>query len=370
MQPTTFEDRLHRCQDALADREVDALVLFPSSNLYYLTGFSEEPGERHLFAFVTPTGFALVAPTMYADQIVAATYVDDVDTWDDGDDPMAVVCDVLDRLGVDGGEVLLDDRMFAQFSLDLQEALPDASFGLASEVIDDLRITKDETELAALREAGRVSDAASEAVRALGADAVGMTETELADRIRDELASRGGDGVSFEPVVGSGPNGALPHHRHGDRTIEAGEPVVLDFGTTVDGYPGDQTRTMVFGGDPPEGYAAVHGIVREALEAAIDAVEPGVTAGAVDAAARSVVEEAGYGERFIHRTGHGLGLDVHEAPYIVAGNDQVLEPGMVHSVEPGIYLEGEYGVRIEDIVVVTEDGCDRLNHSPRTWETP
>jgi Xaa-Pro aminopeptidase len=368
MTATPFKDRLHRCQDVLAEQGVEALVLFPSSNLYYLTGFDEEPADRHLLAFVTPEDFAIVAPTMYAGQIMEETFIDHVDDWDDGEDPTAVVGDVLDRLGVSGGEVLLDDRMFALFSLDLQDALPEASFGLASEVLDDLRITKDETELEALREAGRISDEACVAVREMGAEAVGLTEAELAEQIRAEVDARGGEGFSFEPIVGSGPNGAQPHYRHGDREIQAGEPVILDFGTRYDGYPGDQTRTVVFDGEPPAEFEEVHGIVHDALDAAVEAVEPGVTAGSIDESARSVIEDAGYGEQFLHRTGHGLGLDVHEEPYIVGGNDTVLEPGMVHSIEPGIYLEGEYGARIEDIVVVTEDGCERLNESPRTWE--
>lgn len=368
MTTTTFENRLNRSQDALAEKSIDALALFPSPNLFYLTGFEEEPAERHLLAFVTQNEFAIVAPTMYADQIQEETYIDNVDNWDDGEDPMAVVNDVFNRLGIAGGEILLDDRMFALFSLDLQEALPDASFGLASDVLDDLRIRKDESELKSLREAGRISDEASEAIRSIGADAIGMTEAELSTKIRNELESRGGNGFAFEPIVGSGPKGAQPHYRHGDRKIQAGEPVILDFGTRYGGYPGDQTRTVVFDGEPPEEFKEIHAIVHDALDAAVDAVESGVTAGSIDDAARSVIEEAGYGDQFVHRTGHGLGLEVHEEPYIVEGNDTVLEPGMVHSIEPGIYLDGKYGARIEDIVVVTEDGCERLNHSPRTWK--
>jgi Xaa-Pro aminopeptidase len=205
-------------------------------------------------------------------------------------------------------------------------------------------------------------------IRELGEEVIGMTETELADEIERRLASAGGEEVAFDTIAGSGPNGAKPHHRHEDREIRRGDPLVLDFGAYVDRYPGDQTRTVVLAGDPPEDYEAVHEVVREAQQAAVEAIEPGVPAEAVDRAAREVIEDAGYGEEFVHRTGHGVGLDVHESPYIVAGNETQLEPGMVFSVEPGIYLEGEFGVRIEDLVVVTEDGCERLNDSPRTWE--
>jgi Xaa-Pro aminopeptidase len=205
-------------------------------------------------------------------------------------------------------------------------------------------------------------------LRDLGDDAVGMTEDELAAFVERQLVDRGSDGVSFEPTVGSGPNGAKPHHSHGDRVVRAGEPVVFDFGGVVDHYPGDQTRTLVFGEEPSATVREVHDLVREAQQAAVEAVGPGVAAEDVDAAARDVIEQAGYGEQFIHRTGHGVGLDVHEEPYIVAGSDRPLEPGMVHSVEPGVYLPDEFGVRIEDLVVVTDDGCERLNRTDRGWE--
>ncbi|WP_435332760.1 M24 family metallopeptidase [Haloarchaeobius sp. TZWWS8] len=364
-----FERRTRDCQKRLRDQDVDAAVLFPSPNLFYATGFHEEPGERHLFLFVPAEGEPVfLVPELYGSQVREETWVDDVRTWADGEDPVEHVRDVLGPL-VDGGAyVLVDDTMWALFTQDLRAALPEATFGLASEVFDDLRIRKDETELDALRRAGEVADQVSTEVRKLGQSAIGLTERELAEEIESSLASAGGDGLSFEVIVGSGPNGAKPHHHHGEREVERGDPVVLDFGAWVDRYPGDQTRTTVFAGDPSEEFKAVHAVVQEALEAGVAAVEPGVEAQAVDRAAREVIEDAGYGEQFIHRTGHGVGLDVHEPPYIVEGNALELEPGMVFSVEPGVYVDGEFGVRIEDLVVVTDDGCERLNDSPRTWE--
>ncbi|WP_049924037.1 M24 family metallopeptidase [Halopiger djelfimassiliensis] len=364
---TVIEDRLEHARETLREAGADALVCFPSSNMHYLGGFDEEPMERHLFLIVTPDDELFVAPEMYDAQIRGESPITDVRTWSDGDDPTALLETIGDELGLSGGRLLVDDRMWAMFTQDLQATFPDASFGLASEVLEELRIRKDAAELESLREAAAVSDAVSEAIRGLGADAIGMTERELATEIENRLADAGGDGVSFETVVGSGPNGAQPHHRHGDRTIERGDPVVLDFGTRVDGYPGDQTRTVVFDGEPSAEFEAVHDAVLEAQNAAVEVVEPGVEARAVDRAARSALEDRGYGERFLHRTGHGVGLDVHEPPYITNDNDRELEPGMVFSIEPGVYLDGEFGVRIEDLVVVTEDGCDRLNRSPRTW---
>ncbi|USZ69942.1 Xaa-Pro peptidase family protein (plasmid) [Halorussus salilacus] len=364
-----FEERTRRCRDRLAEVGADAAVLFPSTNLFYASGFREEPMERHLFLFVPRDGDPVfVAPEMYDEQIRDASWVEDLRLWADGEDPGGLVADLADEMDLRGGRLLVDDTMWALFTQDLRETLPDATFGLASEVFDDLRVRKDEAELDALREAGALADEVSVAARELGEDAVGMTETELADEIDRLLSARGGEGLSFETVVGSGPNGAKPHHRHGDREIERGDPVVLDFGASVGGYPGDQTRTVVFAGDPPEGYEEVHETVLEAQRAAVQAVEPGVPAAEIDRAAREVIESAGYGEQFTHRTGHGVGLDVHEHPYIVEGNETELEPGMVFSVEPGVYLPGEFGVRIEDLVVVTDEGFERLNDSPRAWE--
>ena len=364
---TLFEERTRDCRRALAAADASGAVLFPGPNLYYLSGFHEEPGERHLHLVVGTEGDPVfVAPEMYEEQIADASWVADVRTWGDGDDPRALIDDVLDELGLDGGRVLLDDRMWARFTQDLRALLPDAEFGLASEVFDDLRIRKDSAELETLRRAGALADEVSEEIRALGDEVVGMTETELAREIDRRLGDRG-DGPAFGTIASAGPNGAKPHHRHGDRRIERGDPVVLDFGPWVDHYPGDQTRTVVFAGEPPEGFERAYEAVFVAQEAAVRAVRPGVEAQEIDREARTVIENYGFGDEFIHRTGHGVGLEVHEAPYIVEGNDRVLEPGMVFSVEPGVYREGEFGIRIEDLVAVTDDGFERLNGSSWDW---
>jgi len=368
MTDDVYADRRERAADSLRAIGADALVCFPSRNLQYLTGFHEEPGERH-FLFVVPAVGepALLVPALYGSQIREETTISDVRTWTDGDDPVSAVDDLLADRDLRGGRLLVDDRMWARFTQDLRAAAPNATWGLASEALVELRIRKDESELAALREAATVADAVVGDLRARGSDVVGTTERELAAWIEDRLTARGGEGTAFGTIVGSGPNGAKPHHRSGDREIRAGDPVVLDFGTRVDGYPSDQTRTLVLAGDPPDEYPGIHEVVREAQAAAVDAVEPGVTAAAIDRAAREVIEDAGYGDAFVHRTGHGVGLDVHEEPYVVAGNDRELEPGMVFSVEPGIYLGGRFGCRIEDLVVVTNDGAERLNRTDRGW---
>ncbi|MFD1564355.1 M24 family metallopeptidase [Haloarchaeobius amylolyticus] len=376
-----FERRIAACQDQLAEEGADLTVCFPSPNLTYLTGFSESPSERHLLLFVPRAGEpALVAPAMYEAQLATLPIADlQLRCWTDDDDPLEDVADVLAAYSLGDGDeatVLVDDRMWATFTQDLRDLLSDAAFGLASTALEPLRIRKDDVELAALRRAGALADRVALEIRRRGEELVGMTESELAAEIDRLLVAEGGEEPAFETIVAAGPNGARPHHHSGSRRIEAGGPIVLDFGAFVSAdleagtgrYPGDQTRTIVIG-DPPAEYERVHETVREAQQAAIDAVEPGVTAGTIDRAARSVIESAGYGDAFVHRTGHGVGLEVHEPPYITAGNDRELEPGMVFSVEPGIYLEGKFGVRIEDLVVVTEDGAERLNDTPRGWET-
>lgn len=362
-------ERTRRCQSEMAANGVDGVVLTTSSNMEYLTGFSDEPSERHLLLFLPRDGDPVfVAPAMYRAQIEARSWVTDIRTWDDATGPRPVLESVLRELPFEGGRVLLDDAMWATFVLDLQSLLPDATFGLASDVLGPLRAVKDERELSAMHEAARLTDRVSEEIRSMGADAVGLSERALADEIDRRLREAGTAGPAFETIVGSGPNGAHPHHRRSDRAVEPGDPVVLDFGGSVDGYPADQTRTVVFDGTPSAEFEAAHDAVLDALETGVDAVEPGITAASVDDAVRSVIEARGYGERFTHRTGHGIGLDVHEAPFITAGNETELRPGMVFSIEPGVYVPDEFGVRIEDLVVVTDDGCDRLNGSPRGWE--
>ncbi|SDK93692.1 M24 family metallopeptidase [Natronorubrum texcoconense] len=390
-----FERRIADCQRRLERTDASLLVCFPSPNLTYLTGFEESPSERHLLLFVPRAGDPIVvAPTMY-DRQLADVPIDDpslgIRLWDDNDDPVAVIDGVLEKLleqgsgddsaatdetGDEPPTIFVDDRMWATFTQDLRACVPNAQFGLASDVLENIRIRKDEVELEALRRAGQIADRVSLEIRSRGDDLLGTTESELAAEIERLLAAEGGGKPAFETIVASGPNGARPHHHSGDRTIERGDPIVLDFGAFVDAdleagtgrYPGDQTRTIVVG-EPSDEYERVHEVVREAQQAAVDAVEPGVTADAIDRAARTTIEAAGYGDAFVHRTGHGVGLEVHEPPYIVEGNDRELEPGMVFSIEPGVYLEGEFGVRIEDLVVVTEDGAERLNDSPRGWET-
>lgn len=368
MSESAFRSRTEQCQHLLAEAGVDAIILFPSPNMYYLSGFRDEPMERHFFLFVTPSDSAFIAPELYGKEVREDSFIDQVWTWADEENPLETVEHVVDELSIDGGEVLVDDTMWAMFTQDLRAVTSNVTWGLASEILTEMRITKDGHEISALRTAAEYADDVSEEIRMMGEDAIGLTERELAKKIDEKLLETECSEISFDTIVGSGPNGAKPHHRHGDDIIEEGDPVVLDFGARYNGYPGDQTRTVVFDGEPPSGFEARYAAVREANEAGVQAVEPGKRACDIDGVVRDTVESHGFGDEFIHRTGHGVGLDVHEDPYIDARNERELETGMVFSIEPGVYAEGKFGIRIEDLVVVTADGCERLNHSPRTWK--
>ncbi|HEX2131587.1 MAG TPA: Xaa-Pro peptidase family protein [Actinophytocola sp.] len=360
--PSALRARLDRAREAAGNAGVDAMLMAPGSDLRYLLGASGSSFER-LTCLVLPAGAGpvLVVPKLeapgYADVPTAALGVE-LATWVDGEDPYALVASLV------GGStsVALGDMMPALHVLGLRGALPDAHQVLAGPIVRELRMRKDATEIAALRRAG----AAIDRVHARMAEflRVGRTEAEVGADVAAAIVEEGHTVAEFV-IVGSGPNGASPHHSLSDRVIEAGDVVVVDIGGPVDdGYCSDSTRTYVMGSPRESDVADTYAVLQRAQAAAVAAVRPGVAAQDVDAAARSIIADAGFGEQFIHRTGHGIGLDVHEHPYVVGGNTMPLEPGMAFSVEPGIYLPGRWGARIEDIVVVTEDGVESLNNQP------
>ncbi|MEV6693704.1 Xaa-Pro peptidase family protein [Micromonospora sp. NPDC051196] len=352
--------RLVAAQHAIAAAGLDALLLSPGSDLRYLTGYDAHAGERLTLLVLPAEGEpTLIVPTLERPAAEAspapATGVRIVDHAD-GTDPYPLVTAALDG-AVDA--VGLADRMWAEQVLALRAALPGARQRLASEVLRELRIVKSPAEIAALAEAGAAIDAVHERMGEWLRP--GRTEVEVAADIAAAIRAAGHVTVDFV-IVAAGPNGASPHHGTSDRPIGVGEPVVVDIGGTMpSGYRSDCTRTYVAGGRPPAEFVDYYPVLRDAQHAAVTAVRPGVTAEAVDAAAREPIAAAGHGDAFLHRTGHGIGLDGHEEPYVVAGNDRPLVAGMAFSVEPGIYLAGRHGARIEDIVVCTADGVRRLN---------
>lgn len=355
--------RLQRAESAMAAAGVDALLVGAGADLRYLTGYHALPLERLTLLIARADGrHSLLVPQLEEPRAAAALRSDAIDlvVFGETDDPFALAAARLHGLG--GAPVLAaGDVLWAMFLLRLQEVLPGASWRLASDVTRTLRMRKDADELDALRRAGAAIDRVHQAVPELLRP--GRSEAEVGRDIADRIVAEGHDLAEFV-IVASGPNAASPHHETGERVIADGDVVVVDIGGPLDGYFSDCTRTYVVG-TPPAGFQDAHDALLAAQKAAVDAVRPGVTAAAVDAAARDLLSDAGYGDAFIHRTGHGIGLEVHEHPYIVAGNDLPLEPGMTFSIEPGVYLPGRFGLRIEDIVAVTADGCERLNTTDR-----
>ncbi len=354
---------LDRAATVMAGSGVDALLVGPGADLRYLTGYHALPLERLTLLVARADGHhTLVVPELERQRAVDAGLADQVELVAVGetDDPYAVVADRLAGLG--GRPHLgVGDRLWAMFVLRLQGALPQATWTTASQVTRELRMRKSPAEVEALRRAGAAIDRVHGQLPQLLRP--GRTEEAVGRDVADAGLAEGHEEVNFV-IVASGPNGASPHHETGDRPLQAGDAVVVDIGGTMDGYCSDCTRNYVVGG-PPEGYQEVHDLLEAAQRAACDAAGPGATSDAVDAAARDLLAAAGYADRFIHRTGHGIGLEAHEEPYIMAGSDLELEPGMAFSIEPGVYLPERFGLRIEDIVVVTDHGVERLNTTDR-----
>jgi Xaa-Pro aminopeptidase len=359
-------DRLERAAAAAAEAGLAALLLTPGPDLRYLTGYDAHQLERLTCLAVPASGPAdhepfLVVPRLElraAQASPAGGMGFEIIPWDETDDPYALVAK---RLAAVSGPVGLSDRMWALMVLRFRDALPGSGQELASIALRAMRIRKTPAEVSALRAAGEAIDRVH--ARVPGWLRAGRTERQVAADIADAIIQEGHARVDFT-IVGSGPNAASPHHEVSDRVLQRGDAVVVDIGGTMpSGYCSDCTRTYVIGEPPPE-FAAYYPVLRNAQQAAFAAVRPGVTAEAVDAAAREPIAAAGYGAYFVHRTGHGIGLETHEDPYIVSGNAEPLQPGMAFSIEPGIY-PGPHGARIEDIVICTEQGCERLNNVSR-----
>jgi Xaa-Pro aminopeptidase len=365
-------ERLARAQETIATSDAAAFLVGVGPELEWLIGYSAMPLERLTMLVITPRGRpVLVVPRLELNAARAATGVAadlvEVRTWTDTQDPIPLVAAAA-RAGASASRrLLVTDGLRAAFLLRLQAGMPDHSFDVATHLLAPLRAIKDADEIALLREAAHAAD---RVVRAIAAGVlVGRTEADVAREVRDRLVAEGHEQAGFW-IVGSGPNSASPHHDAGDRLVAAGEPIVLDIGGRLGGYYSDITRTIwVTGGDPGRGpdetFIRLFAAVQAAQAAGRAAVRPGAVPEDIDRAARRVIDEAGFGEGFNHRLGHGIGLEVHEDPYIVEGNRVPLRVGEAFSVEPGVYLDGRYGARIEDIVICGPDGADTLNETTR-----
>lgn len=333
--------------------EVGGLLLSVGPDLPYLTGYEAMALERLTMLVLTSERAVLVVPELEAPRVEPGPF--EVRPWGETEDPISIVA----ALARKAGRLGLGDHTRAVFLLRLQETLEEAEFLSATPIMSPLRIRKEDGEIDLLRQAAHATDRV--AMRLAEATMSGRTERDVARLVAGWTLEEGHDVDTFK-IVASGRNGASPHHEPTDRVIEDGDVVVIDFGGRLGGYCSDMTRTYVVGEPTPE-QEEVHDVVQVAQRAAVDAVHPGAIPAEIDHAARRVIEEAGYGEFFVHRTGHGIGLEGHEQPYIIETNTDPLESGMAFSIEPGIYLPGRFGVRIEDIVVVTDDGVEPLNRA-------
>jgi Xaa-Pro aminopeptidase len=342
---------------------VDVVLLSVGPDLPYLTGYEAMPLERLTMLVLPADGDAtLVVPRLEAPRVVERPDQFALRPWGETEDPIAIVAGLVGAART----VAIGDRTWARFVVDLQGAMSAASWSKASGVLGPLRARKDPAEIHALRRAGAAVDRIATELQAGEIDLVGRTEAEVSAELGRRIRAEGHHRVNFA-IVAAGLNAASPHHEPGDRVIREGEVVLCDFGGTMYdelgvGYCSDITR-CVFLGQPEPDVAEAYAVLLDAQQAAVGAAVIGTPCEEVDATARRIITEAGWGDRFIHRTGHGIGIEEHEDPYIVSGNGTPLEPGHAFSIEPGIYVEGRFGFRLEDIVVAADAGPDALNNA-------
>ncbi|TMI73826.1 MAG: aminopeptidase P family protein [Bacillati bacterium ANGP1] len=351
--------RVENTRAAMAHHGIDMLAVPPGEDLRYLANFSTLADERPSYLFLTADAALFLVPELNAQQS-RAHIQDPMLTYTDAEGPGKALAAARARLG-SAHRIGAGDTMRADALLLLQHQWRDGEFVPASIVLAPLRMRKSSEEIEALRRAAATADAAVQA--AWRACRPGVTEADIAGAVDAGFRAAGATEVK-SAIVGSGPNSAFPHHHTGTRRTQAGEPVLYDLGSRVDGYCSDITR-MAFLGEPSARYQQVHRAVEAAVQKALAVIRPGVPIKDVDLAARRTIEEAGFGPNFVHRTGHGIGLSEHEPPSVTHANDLPIEEGMAFSVEPGIYLPGEFGVRLEEIVVVTARGADVLSRLPR-----
>ena len=353
-------ERVKKVLDKMAELGYGQLLVTDPTSIFYLTGHYEEPIERFWALYLSGSG----QHRLVANRLFTLPEVNGVDIlwYADGESGVAQLCPFMDKektLGVDG-------TMRAKFLLELMQAGAASDYADASEVMKQVRACKDAAEQEKMEEASRINDAAMARFKELIRP--GVTELDVADRMLGIYKELGAEGYSFEPLVGFGANAANGHHAPDDTVLKEGDCVLFDVGCKKDGFCSDMTRTFFFG-EPDEESRVVYETVRRAQLAAETVIRPGIPLCEVDRAAREVIEQAGYGEYFTHRLGHFIGYDVHEAGDVSPASTIIAQPGMIFSIEPGIYLPGKVGVRIEDLVLVTEDGVKLLNHYPKELQT-
>ena len=352
------QSRIDRCRELMAQQGVDALLLSVGHDLPYLVGYHAMPLERLTMLVVprdgTPT---LVIPGLEAPRVVEMPGVFAMRPWGETEDPVAIVASLTKGMST----AAVGDQMWSRFLVDLIVQSPALRFTRASFIVGELRMRKDSTEIGALTAAGNAIDRVADQLHSGQIPLIGRTEAQVSADLSARIIAEGHEKVNFA-IVAAGENAASPHHHPGDRVIRAGEIVLCDFGGTMNGYCSDTTR-CVFTGEPTPEIAEAYAVLKAAEAAAARAGVVGTSCESVDHAARSIIDSAGFGEYFVHRTGHGIGMEEHEDPYMVAGNTLAIEAGFAFSVEPGIYVPGKWGMRLEDIVVATASGPVAMNQS-------
>ncbi len=358
----TLTTRMASLRARMAETNTDLVVIGPSSHMLYLADLSPHGDERPVMLMVSPSFAGFLMPALNVDSARQHTDLPFF-PWADADGPDAALQDLLNATGVPriSPSIVLDETMRADFALLVLDALPGASRRFTQDTVGYLRSRKDDSEYQRLKAAHLLNDRAVEA--AFAALKEGMTEIEVAEFIGNFYKTNGAT-TEFCSIC-FGPNGAFPHHHTGSTPLKAGDAVLIDTGCRLDGYPSDMTRMGYFA-SKPDGFDDIHAVVDRAVEAALAAARPGVKASLVDKAARDVITAAGYGPNFLHRTGHGLGIDIHETPYVTATSETVLEDGMVFSIEPGIYLQNRFGLRLEEIVILRDGRAEIFSEMPRS----
>ncbi|WP_434725495.1 M24 family metallopeptidase [Mesorhizobium sp. RIZ17] len=355
-----YTSRIAAFRRAMTTASIDLAAIGPSSHMDWLIGFHPHSDERLCLLLIGPATETLVLGALNADGTRTRTDVA-FHVWEDDIGPTKTLVEAISFVGsANAKQIVLDETMRADFALLVIDALPSARTSLVNEALGFLRMRKDSAERLLLKANATIADRAMST--AYAAICPGMSEKGLASVIQAQLAK---DGASLEfCIVASGANGAIPYHETGTRQFKEGDAVLIDFGGRYQGFLSDISRMAVVG-YPPQAYDRIHCLVESAVKAGLQAARPGVFARDVDAAVRGVIAEAGYGEFFTHRTGHGLGIDLHEPPYITGTSDTLLQEGMVFSIEPGVYLPGRFGVRLEEIVILHADGAEVLSALPR-----
>lgn len=354
-------ERCQRAQRAMADQNIDWLFVTHSTDLKYLINYTHRQTERLTLFLLSREGRGtLLVPTFEIPVVEKYATFFDIESWIETEDPVDHIRAKVGGTGA-GKTIAIGEQLYATFLLRIQDKLPDAKYVQGNNVLARLRMVKSAEEVDRLRRVAHAADAALAAL--LEQPLTSMTEIEVLKFLHAHLLKNGHEMVGTG-IVGAGANAASPHYKTGTVPIREGNALVIDFGGAMKDYRSDITRTFHIG-EPSDEFKKVYQIVLDAQQKAFEAVRPGMMAEQIDAVARGYITEQGYGEYFLHRTGHGIGLDVHEPPYLVGGDKTVLEEEMTFSIEPGIYLKGKFGVRIEDIVVVTHAGAERLNEFPR-----